>query len=613
MGVARLYKAASPLNAEELPEVDSVQSFDVLYMAHINHDPLKLTRTDHTSWEFSVVAFGPTAVAPSGVSATATNPNVDADNSGNAYFPQSDSYVVTTVDAATGQESRASTSDSATNDLTLKRNYNTIAWSAVAGAERYRIYKAHNGGDYGYVGSTTGLSFVDDNIAADMTVGPPEGRNPFAGDGDKPSTVTFFEARLWWGRTLNNPNALYSSRSADYENMDVSVPLRADDAITIRLVSQGVNQANQLVPLDNLLVFGSDALFQIEGSNEDYLSASPPPRQRRQSGRGSSRLEPLVVDSIAFYKTSNGEQIRAAGYRFEVDGVKSNDVTIFSPDFFEGFDIVDWCYAEEPLSMVWAARSDGALLAFVWEEEHSVWGWTICPLAGDGKVKSLCSVRESGEHRVYAIIERTIAGETRLFRERMTSARRVTPDGDTVERPAFHWECHLDCAVTRLFDEPTSVIDGLWHLEGETVAVFADGIVFDVDQGLVVTDGQVTLPEGYQCLIAHVGLPFDAIFETLPLNFQTNQGTSQGRTQQTGLAMIHLERSCAPLAGVDEDRLRPIRSMRPHAPLSEEDSLLTGVFQVTTTPVNRNESTIVVKQRIAPLTVTAVYLEAEAS
>jgi hypothetical protein len=239
MGVARLYKAASPLNAEELPEVDSVQSFDVLYMAHINHDPLKLTRTDHTSWEFSVVAFGPTAVAPSGVSATATNPNVDADNSGNAYFPQSDSYVVTTVDAATGQESRASTSDSATNDLTLKRNYNTIAWSAVAGAERYRIYKAHNGGDYGYVGSTTGLSFVDDNIAADMTVGPPEGRNPFAGDGDKPSTVTFFEARLWWGRTLNNPNALYSSRSADYENMDVSVPLRADDAITIRLVSQG--------------------------------------------------------------------------------------------------------------------------------------------------------------------------------------------------------------------------------------------------------------------------------------------------------------------------------------------------------------------------------------
>lgn len=600
MGVSRLYRAAAPFNSVELPEVDYVQSFDVMYMAHLNYDPLKLSRTGHTAWSFSSLTFGPTIAPPAGVSATATSPNTDADNSGNAYFPQPDTYVVTVIDEASGQESRASASDSATNDLSLKRNYNTIGWSAVTGGERYRVYKAHNGGDYGFIGSTESTSFVDDNIGQDLTVGPPTGRNPFEGAGNKPSAVTFFEQRLWWGRTLNNPNALFSSRSADFENMDVSVPQRADDAITIRLVSQGVNQANQLVPSTNLLVLGSDGVFKIVGSNEDYLTASPPPRQALETSTGAGRLGAIKIDAITFFKVSTGEEIRALGYRFDADGYKSNDVTIFSPHFFEGFDIVSWCYAQHPLSVIWAARSDGALLAFTWEEENEVWGWTICPLAGDGKVKSLCSIKEAGESRVYAIIERTINGVTKTYRERMTSAK----------WRGLHYENHLDCSVSRYFDEPSNIISGLWHLEGATVAAFCDGVEFD---NLVVSNGSVTLPEGATCLIAHVGLPFDAIAETLPLNFQTPLGSSHGRKQQPGVATVKLVRSRGVRVGVKEGKERPIKTVANYAVLTDEKSLLNGEYPINTDPVVAFETTAIIKQRIAPMTVTAVFLDVQAT
>lgn len=600
MGVTRLYKAASPFNSVELPQVDSVQSFDVMYMAHINYDPVKLSRTDHTSWQFSSLTFGPTVAAPGGVTASAVSPNTDADNEGNAYFPQSDAYVVTVLDSESGQESRASTSASATNDLSLKRNYNTVGWSAVTGAERYRVYKAHNGGDFGFIGSTEALTFTDDYIGADLTIGPPTGRNPFEGSGNKPSTVTFFEQRLWWGRTLNNPNAIYSSRSADFENMDVSVPLRADDAITIRLVSQGVNQANQLVPSTNLLVLGSDGVFKIIGSNEDYLTASPPPRQALETSTGSSRLSAIKIDGITFFKTSTGEEVRALGYRFDADGYKSNDVTIFSPHLFEGYDIVSWCYAQHPLSIIWAARSDGMLLAFTWEEENEVWGWTICPLAGNGKVKSLCSVKEAGESRVYAIIERTINGVTKTYRERMASAK----------WRGLHYENHLDCSVSRYFDQPTGVISGLWHLEGATVAAFADGVEFD---DLVVSNGAVSLPEGATCMVAHVGIPFDAYVETLPLNFQTPVGSSHGRKQQTGIATIKLVRSRGVRVGVKSNALRPLKTVANFAALSDEKSLLNGEYSIATDPIVATESTVTITQRIAPMTITAVFLDAQAS
>lgn len=614
MGVFRLYKAGSPFNAVELPDVDFVQSFDVMYLAHINHAPTKLTRAGHTDWSFSEVTFGPTIDPPTGVSAAASNPNTDAANSGDAYFPQPATYVVTAIDSDTGQESRASDPSTCTNDLSLKRNYNTITLSEITGVTRYRFYKSNNQQDYGFIGSTTitpgvgTVTFRDDYISPDLTVGPLTGFNPFTGSGDWPSTVVFFEQRLWWARTENNPNAVYSSRSADYENMDVGIPGRADDAIAIRLVAEGVNQANQLVPLDHLLVFSSDGIFKIEGSNDDYLAASPPPRVRLNTATGASRLSPIVIDQTAFYKTINSAEIRAAGYEFQSNGYKSSNIGIFSPDFFEGFDIVSWAYAQEPLSVIWCARSDGALLAFTWEKEQDVWGWTICPLPNGGKVKSLCSIPEVGsdnlaENRIYAIIEFEFAGSARQVRCRMASGRWFGID----------YPCHLDCATSQAFDDPVSVIPNLWHLEGETVAAYCNGIVVE---GLVVADGSVVLPEGMTCTYASVGFPYDAEVETVPLSLPV-QGTNAARRHLISQAVMAVERSRLPevairrdlSADIPDNRWRAIRSPASIYPNTDERSLSSGLFPVTTDPITNDEASICLRHRIAPLTVTGIYLD----
>ncbi len=603
MGAAPLYSVGSPFNASELSELDATQSFDVMYLAHLNHAPSKLQRFAHTNWQFVDVAFGPTNAAPANVVATATNPNVDADNAGNAYAPMPASYVVTSVDATTGQESRPSAASDATNDLSLKRNFNTVEWDAVTGSSRYRIYKADNTGDLGFIGSTAELSFVDAFIAADLTTGPPVGRNPFDVAGDWPSTVTFFEQRLWWGRTTNNPNALYSSRSADFENMDVSEPLRADDAITVRLVSQGVNEINQLVPLGGLLAFSSGGIVRIKGSNDDYLSASPPPGQKPESGRQSSRLSPIVIDTMAFYKTLNSSEVRAAGYRFEVDGVKSNNMCIFSPDLFEGFDIVSWAYTQEPLSVIWAARSDGTLLAFTWEEEQQVWGWTVCPLPRGGQVKSVCSVPELGadgaaEDRIYAIVSFEFEGGRREVRCRMASSR----------WQGLHYACHLDCSITRVLAEPGAVFSGLWHLEGETVTAFADGLEHP---DLVVSGGKITLPEGYVASVATIGFPYNAEVETLPL-YLASSGTNVGRKQQAGKVLIKLTRSRAPQIGLRDPARGPVyRDIKTgnQTPLNLDASLLEGDYEINADPVVPGRQTVVLRHSVSPLHVTAIYID----
>lgn len=598
---ARLYRVGSPFNAEELEEVDYEQSADVMYLAHIDHAPGKLLRNGHYDWQFVDVAFGPTLAAPTGVNVVATTPNTDAANSGNSYFPQTAAYVVTAIDDETGQESRASASDSDSNDLTLKRNYNTITWNAVAGAERYRVYKQENTSGFGWIGDTTALTFRDDNIVADLTDSPPVGYDPFAGDGNQPSTVTLFEQRLLWGRTKNKPNGIFGSKSGSFENMDRSRPQRPDDSIAFALVAQRVNAVNQLVPISSLLALGGDGLFKIEGSDGGALDAAP--TVRRQSGRGSGRLNPIVDDAVVFYKTAVGNEIRTIGFSFEVDGYKTNDITVFSPHFFEGFDITWWAFAQQPRSVIWAGRTDGKLLCFTWEAEQQVWGWTLCET--DGFVFAGGVISENGEDRLYIGVEREINGATRRYIERLATVQWqpiVDAKGNGFLSPDA---ICLDSAVRYSFDERETRLTGLRHLEGRVVKAVVDG---GVVRDLRVADGEVTLPHGGREIT--VGLAYEALVETLPLSFETNEGANQGRKQQAAQAVVRLVNSRGLECGPDEAHLFPLKP-RSFEAWGEPNRLLTGDYVVGMAPVIKSDGvTLVIRQQEPlPFTLTGAFLD----
>ncbi|WP_157215859.1 hypothetical protein [Flavisphingomonas formosensis] len=599
MGIARLYKVGSPYNAVDLEEVDYEQTADTMYLAHLNYPVTKLVRGGHTSWSFADVTFGPTLSPPTGLTGVAYIPNTDDDNDGNSYFPQPASYVVTAVDDDSGQESRASNSVTFTNDLTLKRNYNSLSWTGVTGAERYRVYKADNSGSYGYIGTTESTAFRDDNIGPDLTDGPPKGENPFAASGDYPSTVTFHEQRLMLGRTINKPNGVWGSQSADFENFDTSTPLKADDSLSFVAVGQKVNSVNQLVSFTDLLLLTSDGLIKVNGGDDagGYLSATQIVA-RKQSGRGSSRLNPLVIDSAVFFKPKVGTSVRAIGFKFEINGFSSNDVAIYSPHLFRNMDITSWAYAQDPLSCIWAARDDGKLLCFTWEAEQEVWGWTICET--DGFVEQLCVISEiidtetqRTEDRLYLVVRRAFGDGEKRFLERMAS-----PSWENVIDA-----CHLDCAVSYAFDEPTQTLTNLHHLEGRTISALADG---NVQDGLIVTDGKAFLPVAAK--VIHAGIPYTATVETLPLSFPLD-GTNMGKQQMVGRAVLRLVNTRGLFAGPDQDSLYELKP-RLDEPWGEPAHLLSEDVEVDMEPVAANQSSLIIRQSYPlPFTLTAAFLD----
>ena len=514
MGVRRVFKGWSPYPATEIADFDFAQTHDVVYFAHLKYPVWRLTRYSHTEWEFAEVTFGALIAPPATVNAVASQPNTTG------VIPTTYRYVVTAVGGDPEQESIASAVATVSNDLSLNGNLNTITWTAVTGADHYTIYKGDNE-DKGYIGSATGLSFIDRNLQAIMSDTPPLAYNPFDSAGNYPSTVTFHGQRLYFARTEARPNAIWGSQPAAFENLDKARIIKSDDSVAFALLSEKVNSINMLVSMKReLIALTADSIYAIQGGEGGAITPRSVDPQR-QSGRGASRLKPIVIDSVIFYQPSKASVIRALGFTYEIEGYRSNNVSIFSPHLFDEANIVSWDYQEEPYSCVWACDTLGRLLCFTWEEEHDVWGWTVCET--DGFIEQVAVVTEGGFDRVYLLVRRTIGGVAKRFHERM-----ALPHLDDTAVA-----CHLDCAVTQVYDPPQETVTGLWHLEGETVSAHYDGYAV---HGLVVADGMVTLP--HAASVITVGLRYEGEIETLPLVAETSAGSAHVNMQNFGKVTV---------------------------------------------------------------------------
>jgi hypothetical protein len=137
------YSVATPYQSADLFDLHFAQSADIITIAHPGYATRELARNAATDWTLTAVSFAAPSEVPGNVTATATVPN-------NTNTTQQ-KYVVTAVQPDGVTESLASAETSATNNLTLAGNFNTITWDGVDGCSRYNVYKLR-GGIFGYIG-----------------------------------------------------------------------------------------------------------------------------------------------------------------------------------------------------------------------------------------------------------------------------------------------------------------------------------------------------------------------------------------------------------------------------------------------------------------------------
>jgi len=403
----------TPYKYDQLENLQVTQSADVMTICHRDFPPMELSRSSHTSWSLSEIVFGSALTQVVGVS-------VSGQNYDGADPWMWHSYVVTAVEPITGAESPVSSAASLTNNHLGNGVTNTVAWTAHSSGiiETYNVYKKE-GGIYGFIGRATSNSFIDDNIRPDISITPPVVRAVFDGAGKYPEVVSYYQQRLIFGQSTNEPQTLWMSQAGAYKNFNTSVPLRADDAITLTIAAREVNELRHIVGLDSLLLLTSGGEWLLSAAGDGAIQPGSV-HVKPQGYRGSSNMPPIAIGNTVIYVQSKGAIIRDLAYSLESDSYTGNDLTVLSNHLFAGKTVKSWAYAQAPWSLVWVVLSDGSLVTLTYMREHEVWGWARHD-STNGLFESVCTVTEGSEDAVYFLVKRVIDGNICRYVERLES------------------------------------------------------------------------------------------------------------------------------------------------------------------------------------------------
>lgn len=576
------YELPHPYTEAQLFDVRYVQSADVVTLVHPAHPPRELRRLGATNWQLADIVFATLAPAPSGVTAVATVPSGTVNL--RVYR-----YLVTGL--KDGQESALPPFATCGNNLNTADAYNTISWTAAASpVDGYNVYRQESG-VWAFIGQVdaASLTLQDEGILADVSRTPATQRNPFNAPGNYPSAVTYFEQRRAFAATLNAPQTLWMTRSGTESNMDVSFPVRDDDAVTFRIAAREANAIRHLVPLQDLMVLTQSAEWRVA---EDITPSSI--KVRPQSFIGSSPVEPLVVNSTLVFPSGRGGHVRELGYQNEVGGYTTSDMSLRATHLFDDYVLVDSAQSKAPVPVCWFVSSDGRLLGVTYIPEQSIaaWHWHDTQ---SGAFESIAVVAEGEEDVLYAVVRRTINGEQRRYVERMASRKVQTP---TAEDGFF-----VDAGVRYEGAPITSLSEGLAHLEGETVSILVDGAVQPEQR---VASGTVSWPVAGTKVV--IGLPVVADLKTLPFAIEI-QGYGQGRRKNITEVWLRLFESRSVLAGPGPSKLYEMKP-RINEDMGLPPDLITGEASLRVSPEWQNDGALFIRHdQPLPLTVLSMTME----
>jgi len=561
------YEISSPYLTAELFDIKFAQSADVMYITHPNHEVMKLSRTGHTSWTLAEVDFtdGPylaenttTTTLTPGSAGVGTGVNITAS-------------AVTGINGGAGFQAtdvgRIISFNSGKAKITARTNTTVVV-------------------------CTITTAFANTDATAAFKLGA------FSDTTGHPSCVSFFEQRLVFAGTSDEPQTLFFSKAGDYENMTAGT--NAADAMVYTIASNQVNAIRYMKAVRTLVVGTTGGEFTVSADGTDASITPTNITIKRQSSFGSANVDAIPAGNAILFLQKAKRKIRELQYNFDSDGYQAPDLTILNETVTES-GINEMSYQQEPGSNIWCVRDDGVLACLTYQRAENVVAWSRHIFggvfgSGNAVCESVASISGTlTEDEVWVIVKRTINGATKRFVECFSDF-----DFDETDATDFKFlDSHLSYS-----GGATTTLSGLSHLEGQSVSILADGAAH---ANKTVSSGAITLDRS--ATKACVGLSYDSILQTMRIEGGAAEGTSQGKTKRISKVVLRLFETVGVKVGPSLTNLETIPFRTTSSLLSNPvDTLLAGDKEIEFNDDYNSDGFIFIKQdQPLPCSILAVY------
>jgi len=561
------YEISTPYLTAELFDIKFAQSADVMYITHPNHEVMKLSRTGHTSWTLTEVEFTDGPYLATNTTSTTLTPASAGVGTG----------INITASAVTGINGGAGFQ---TTDVGRIISFNSGKAKITSRSSTTVVV------------CTITTAFASTAATADWNLGA------FSDTTGHPSCVSFFEQRLVFAGTLDEPQTLFFSKAGDYENMTTGT--NADDAMVYTIASNQVNAIRYMKAVRTLVVGTTGGEFTVSADGTDASITPTNITIKKQSSFGSANVDAIPAGNAILFLQKAKRKIRELQYNFDSDGYQAPDLTILNETVTDT-GINEMSYQQEPGSNIWCVRDDGVLACLTYQRSENVIAWTRHIFggafdSGNAVCESVASISGTlTEDEVWVIVKRTINGATKRYVECFSDF-----DFDETDANDFKFlDSHLSYSGSA-----TTTLSGLSHLEGQTVSILADGAAHankTVSSGAITLDRSVTK--------ACVGLSYDSILQTMRIEGGAAEGTSQGKTKRISKVVLRLFETVGVKVGPSLTNLETIPFRTTSSLLSNPvDTLLSGDKEIEFNDDYNSDGFIFIKQdQPLPCSILAIY------
>ncbi len=341
----KVFELTTPYTTAQLFDLKFAQSADVMYITHPEHEVEKLSRTGHTSWTLTDVDFTKGPMQDANTTDTTLNPGQSAVGTGIALVAS----AVTGINGGSGF---------------LSTDVGRFVFLSGGYAKITGVTDTTNA-------VITIITALDSASAtANWQLGA------FSDTTGHPSCVTFFEQRLVFAGTTDQPQTIFFSKSGDYENMDANIggTVADDDAIIYTIASNQVNAIRFMTATRTLIIGTAGGEFTVSGGGTDSAVTPTNVLIKKQSNHGSANVDAIAVGNATLFLQRAKRKIRELAYNFDVDGYIAPDMTILAEHISEG-GLTQIAYQQEPNQIVYGVRGDGELVGLTYQREQQVTAW----------------------------------------------------------------------------------------------------------------------------------------------------------------------------------------------------------------------------------------------
>ena len=380
-----------------------------------------------------------------------------------------------------------------------------------------------------------------------------------------PAAITQYDQRRIFAGSYQSPLKVWMTNAGQQDLMMYHLPVMDDDRIEVEAVTADADRIKHAVALDGLILFTGSSELRVFTQNSDAL-APDSVAVRTQSYIGANNCQPVISGSTIIYAANRGGHIRGMSFSYASNGYTSSDTSLAASHLFDGYTIKDITLMKAPYNIVWCVSSSGKLLGMTFYPEHNEQAWH--QHSTDGVFESVCCISEGEEDRLYAVIRRTLNGQSKRYIERMSKIKFTTNFAVRQLDSFIDNQTEISSLAT------TTQLTGLEHLEGKTVVPFVNG---NPKSAIMVKNGKVTI-EGTGSNIA-IGLPYSSRLITVPLTAAV-QGSLQGTVKNISEIFLRISNTGDIFANIyPSERLRPIKTDAAEM-LPQEDGI--KIVKVTT-------------------------------